>query len=42
MVSVRTEDERKVHYYYLNGEDRLVLESFTVNGTANVLKKVVN
>lgn len=42
MVSVRTEDERKVYYYYLNGEGRLVLESVTVNGSENVLNKVLN
>ncbi|CEG26157.1 hypothetical protein [Bacillus sp. B-jedd] len=42
MVSVRTEDESNVHYYYLNDEGRLVLESITINGTENVLNKVLN
>ncbi len=42
MVSVEIEGDSKIYYYYLNDEDKVVLESYIENGVENVLNEIMN
>ena len=42
MTSVKVEGDAITYYYFLNNEDKVVLESFVENGTENVLNQIMN
>ncbi|MEG0259616.1 MAG: hypothetical protein RR595_01070 [Lysinibacillus sp.] len=42
MASVKVEGDSRTYYYFLNNEDKVVLESYVENGTENVLNQIMN
>lgn len=42
MISVEMEDDARTYYYYLNDDNKVVLESYVESGIENVLNQVMN
>ena len=42
MVSVEMKDNARTYYYYLNDDNKVVLESYVENGIENVLNQLMN
>lgn len=42
MISVRVEGDAKTYSYFLNDDDKVVLESYVDSGTVKILNQVVN